>query len=525
MNGSNPSPSWRVIALLSCVFFHGAFGQTTPQVESIETLAALQARLSNHIAQPRFAAAAWGVKIISLDTGKVLFEHNAAKLLKPASNAKLYSGALALHRLGPDFRIRTSLYATARPDNSGMLPGDLIIYGRGDPSFAARFHNGEYGKILDPLVEAVVSAGVKSIQGGLIGDESYFRGPPLGSGWTWDDLQYYYGAEVSALTVQDNVVDLVFKPGQNLGEACRITASPETAYLTFSNRTTTVAAGGRRMINLYRPIGLNVVVVTGQLPSDDLGWTDAAAVHDPARWFVTLFQEALERRGIKVQGTLRTLNWLDRELQPLEPAKLVEIGSVESRPLAEMLGKMMKPSQNLYAQLCLLQAGARAPRATNASAFETTEEIGLRVLREFLDEAGVRKGDVLLEEGSGLSRAALLTPNATVALLKFMSRHPQADVFRQALPLAGVDGTLRNRMKGTAAAKNVQAKTGSLRYVNTLSGYVATAAREQLAFSIMLNNYDQSAAGTSAREDLDAIAILLSSFKGHTGAETQPVEK
>ena len=139
----------------------------------------------------------------------------------------------------------------------------------------------------------------------------------------------------------------------------------------------------------------------------------AAAVHDPARWFVTLFQEALERRGIKVQGTLRTLNWLDRELHPLEPAKLVEIGSVESRPLAEMLGKMMKPSQNLYAQLFLLQAGARAPRATNASAFETTEEIGLRVLREFLDEAGVRKGDVLLEEGSGLSRAALLTPNAT----------------------------------------------------------------------------------------------------------------
>ena len=157
MNGSTPSPSWRVIALLSCVFFHGAFGQTTPPVESIETLAALQARLSNHIAQPRFAAAAWGVKIISLDTGKVLFEHNAAKLLKPASNAKLYSGALALHRLGPDFRIRTSLYATARPDNSGMLPGDLIIYGRGDPSFAARFHNGECGKILDPLVEAVVS--------------------------------------------------------------------------------------------------------------------------------------------------------------------------------------------------------------------------------------------------------------------------------------------------------------------------------------------------------------------------------
>ncbi|PYI86944.1 MAG: D-alanyl-D-alanine carboxypeptidase/D-alanyl-D-alanine-endopeptidase, partial [Verrucomicrobia bacterium] len=165
-----------------------------------EATNSLQARLSAHLAQSRFASALWGVKVISLDTGGTLFEHNAEKLMKPASNAKLYTGALALDRLGPDFRIKTSLYASARPAKSGTLTGDLIVYGRGDPSFAARFYDGDYTKLLDPLVDALETAGVKRIKGNLVGDESYFRGPPLGSGWTWDDLQYYYGAEVSALT-------------------------------------------------------------------------------------------------------------------------------------------------------------------------------------------------------------------------------------------------------------------------------------------------------------------------------------
>src|SRR5262249_37254389 len=153
--------------------------QPTPAAP--ETLASLQAHLSNHISQPRFAAAAWGIKVISLDTGKTLFEHNAGKLLKPASNAKLFTGALALDRLGPTFRIKTSLYARERPNGSGILHGDLVVYGRGDPSLAARFNDGDYTQPIQPLVEALAKAGVKRIQGDLIGDESFFRGPPIGS--------------------------------------------------------------------------------------------------------------------------------------------------------------------------------------------------------------------------------------------------------------------------------------------------------------------------------------------------------
>src|SRR5438128_6743851 len=181
--------------------------QSATQQPQTETVEALAARLSAHISQPRFAPAAWGVKIVSLDSGKTLFEHNPQKYFNPASNAKLYTAALALDRLGANHRLRTSLYSTARPDSSGTLKGDLIVYGRGDPTMAASLNGGDYFKPLEPLVNNLVSAGVRRIDGDLVGDESYFATPAIGAGWEWDDLQEYYGAEASALTLNDNSLD------------------------------------------------------------------------------------------------------------------------------------------------------------------------------------------------------------------------------------------------------------------------------------------------------------------------------
>ena len=485
----------------------------SPAAPPIETLASLQTLLSNHVFQLRLSAAALGVKIVSLDTGKTIFDHHAHKLLKPASNAKLYTGALALDRLGPEYRIKTSLYAAAKPTDDGTLEGDLIVYGRGDPSFTARFHDGDYLKPLTTLLDALVAAGVKRINGDLVGDESYFHGPPLGESWTWDDLQEYYGAEVSALTIQDNVVDLAFRPAAEVGKPCQISTKPTTDYLTFINRTTTITNGGKRSISLYRPLGENTVYVHGSLPLGGADQAEAVAVHQPARWFVTLFKEALAKRGTTVTGKLRTVNWLDREASPVDYAKLVEIAAVESRPLSEILPKMMKPSQNLYAQLLLLQVGAtQNPKLETG----TTEEAGLAELNKFLGEIGLKRGEVFLQEGSGLSRTALLTPNATVTLLQHMTKHRHADVFRDALPIAGVDGTLRSRLKGTLAEKNARAKTGSLGFVSTLSGYITTAANERLAFSIMLNNYHATDATHSGHAEVDALVAMLARFSGRS---------
>src|SRR5580698_9958897 len=245
-----------VLCVCAALALHctGAACQTTN-----DSLPALQARLSALLDEPRFAQAQWGVKVVSLDSRQTLFERNADKLLKPASNAKLYTAALALDRLGPDFRIQTSFYATRKPDAQGVIHGDLLVYGRGDPSFSARFNGGDYKKALQPAVDALLAAGVRKIDGDIIGDESYFRGAPFGSEWAWEDLQEHYGAPASALTYQDHVIDLMFRPGRAAGDPCEIVTMPEPDIINFSNRTQTVPPDIFAGIHLYRPIGANVV--------------------------------------------------------------------------------------------------------------------------------------------------------------------------------------------------------------------------------------------------------------------------
>lgn len=473
------------------------------------TLADLQQRLSEIVNQPKYNRALWGVKVLSLDTGKTLFEHNSQKLFSPASNSKLYTVALALDRLGPDFRIKTSLYTTSKPDSDGVLHDNLIVYGRGDPTINARIHGGDVLKALEPLVFSLTNAGVKSIAGELVGDATFIRGPEFGSGWSWADAEYSYGAEISALTINDNVLSLSIKPAERRAEPAKLAFIPPTDYLIVSNRTTTLEKGGKRRIALFRPLEENVLYVSGEIPLDDPGATEEATVHNPAGLFVSLFQEVLQKQGITVDGKVRTVNCL--EPKATDCRDMIELGSMESLPLSTIAAEILKPSQNLYADLLLAQVGENTrSKATPDS--ETSEELGIAELKKFLVQAGVREGEVFFEEGSGLSRDNLTTPNATVTLLEYMSRHRCAETYKNALPIAGVDGTLRNRMKGTVAAGNMRAKTGTLRWANSLAGYVTSAAGERLAFCIMLNRYHSSGTGTPARTDIDAMAAALAEF-------------
>lgn len=493
----------------------------------------MQQRLTEHIAHPRFAAATWGVKVVSLDSGKTLFEQNAGKLFSPASNCKLYTMALALDQLGGDYRIKTSLYATAKPDRRGVLKGDLIIYGRGDPTINARLNGGDIFRALEPLVAALTNAGVRRIRGDLVGDESFFRGPPYGSGWAWDDLNNYYAAEISALTINDNTLQLSVKPGPTTGAPCQLTLSPATSYVVLSNRTQTAAPGTRRKISAYRPLGQNVIYVTGQMPLNDTNHTDEVTMANPAGLFVTFFKEALTRHGIRVYGKTRTVNGFNPPVKSFDVGRLVELGSVNSLPMRDLVCEVQKPSQNLYTDLVLAHIGAREQERRSLNRRETSngaqraesefgapmltsEDAGIRELEKFLAKAGVPSGDVRFEEGSGLSRNNLATPNATIALLQFMNRHAEADAYRNALPVAGVDGTLRNRMKDPPAAGNVRAKTGSLRWANSLSGHVTTAAGERLIFCVMLNRYAAPDAEHSGRAEIDRMAVMLAEFAGRT---------
>jgi serine-type D-Ala-D-Ala carboxypeptidase/endopeptidase (penicillin-binding protein 4) len=479
-----------------------------------QTLEVLRARIREITSRPEFASSHLALKVASLDTGRVVYEENAGKWMQPASNMKLYTVAAALDRFTPEYRFVTSVYAPARPDASGTVRGDLTVYGRGDPTFATRFNgdaNGDYYRAIDELALRVAGAGVRRVEGDLVGDESYFAGGPLARGWEWDDLQWWYGAEVSALSVNDNSVDLSVKPGARVGDPAVISVGPETPLVTVLDRTTTSARGTRRELRVHRPLGQNVIEVGGQLPLDDAGYTASVAISRPALMFTTMLRTALERRGVVFTGRTRTIDAQGRaDGSPLEVSSLVEIAARQSPPLSIIAAQTLKPSQNLYTELILRALG----KATSTDPKQSSEEAGIKAVKDFLRSAGADDSRLIMLDGSGLSRGNLVTAETTLRLLVHMNRHRYGAAFREALPLAGVDGTLRNRMKGTAAMNNVRAKTGTLSSATSLSGYLFTASGERLVFSLMINNPPRDASPTARFSD--AVTVLLASFAGRT---------
>jgi serine-type D-Ala-D-Ala carboxypeptidase/endopeptidase (penicillin-binding protein 4) len=468
----------------------------------------LRARIREVLARPELAPAQMAVKIASLETGRVLFEENAVKLLQPASVMKAYTVAAALDRLTPDFRFKTSVYAKSQPDADGTVKGDLTIYGRGDPSIAARFNNGDYDKVVDELATRIKTAGVKRVEGDLIGDESFFTGAPLGFGWEWADLQWFSGAEVSALSINDNSLDLNIKASTTVGGQCTITTGPPAPLVKFSNRCLTTTRGSKRDVSVYRGLGSNVIEVGGALPVGDPGWSGSISAPRPALLFVYMLRASLSRQGVTVTGQSRAIDNFERAGVPLETSTLAEIASIQSPPLSDIAAQTLKPSQNLYAELILRALG----NAVRTDPKLTSEQAGVEAVKTFLRTAGIDTKLLVLTDGSGLSRRDLVTAESTLKLFEFMDRHRFARVFREALPVAGVDGTLKNRMKGTVAEKNVRAKTGTLPTIATLSGYVTSAAGERLVFSILINNYTELS--TARRSYIDDIAALLASFAG-----------
>ena len=510
--------------LLFCI--SSAVAQQPKPAGPPKTLADLQSRISEVLAKPELAPAMVGIKVVSLDTGRVLFEENAEKLLRPASNMKLYTVAAALDRLSPDYRFSTSVYANTRPDASGIVHGELIIYGRGDPSIAARFNNGDYFKAIDDLATRIVAAGVKRVEGDIVGDESYFSGPKYGSGWNWEDLTWYYGAEITPLAANDNALDLFVKPGAAIGQPALITTGPPDPLLTIVNRVTTSAKGSRREISIHRGLGENTITITGSIPLEDRGYTGGIGISHPALLFVYMLRASLAQKGVTITGASRIRG------TAFQPAVITsvpvtgqngssgtsspfqnEIATLQSPPFSLIAAQTMKPSQNLYTELILRTLGKVTPppaTTTTSNLNPTSEELGLEAVKSFLKTVGISPDALVLDDGSGLSRNDMITAAASIQLLTFMSKHRYATVFRDSLPVGGVDGTLRNRFKGTPAENNVRAKTGSLSSAASLGGYLTTAGGEKLAFTIMVNNYPR---GLDPRSScIDPITVLLASF-------------
>jgi D-alanyl-D-alanine carboxypeptidase/D-alanyl-D-alanine-endopeptidase (penicillin-binding protein 4) len=476
----------------------------TPKAVAVpgpRTVEELQARLEAHVTQARFNGALWGMKIVSLDSGKTWFEHHADRLMSPASNSKLYTGAMALDRLGGDYRIVTPILATAKPESDGTLKGDVIVSGRADPNWRAREAKKDFWTTFEPFIAALEKAGVKRISGDIVADATWIVGLPNGSGWTADDLNDYYGAEISAVSLEDGYAEMRVTPGAKIGDPCTVAMVLPGTGLVLDNRTKTIAKEGKRRIETVRLLGENVVHIFGELPVGDKEELADITVPKPAQWFANALKEALIKKGIQVGGVARSLRWPDA------PATGVKIGEVTSPTMRELVHDFMKPSQNLETDLIFAHVG-QTFRAADAPAGRTSEDSALLVLRDFLKKNGLPVEEVRFDEGSGLSRNNLVSANATVALLKFMATHKEGKAFDAALPIAGVDGTLRRRLKGTVAEGKVRAKTGTLRYAISLSGYTTTAAGERVAFSAMLNRNVQPA-GRNVRDELDDVAVML----------------
>jgi D-alanyl-D-alanine carboxypeptidase/D-alanyl-D-alanine-endopeptidase (penicillin-binding protein 4) len=495
---------------------------TTPAPAKPATLAELQTRIAELFDQPKFAAMRWGARILTAQ-GKLLFERDAEKAFMPASNMKLYASTAVLDAFGPDFKIKTSVYASKPVGKNGVLRGDLILYGRGDPNFSARFdaeNPDKFGDFyatdklaaIEQLADQLKAAGLKLVTGNLVGDDSYFADAPLGAGWEWDDLQFYYGAPISALTINDNVITYVVAPGKRVGALPAIKTKPQTKFPVIINHAATSAAGPTR-IGAHRQLDSNVVEFFGTIARDAKEFEVEIAVHNPASFAATLLKEALLRRGVRVQGRVLHLNATARVNNPFDESKLIELAQIHSQPLATLLKVVNKPSQNLHTELLLRQLGATQgkPELDDYGRPKSTYARANQARREFLQKAGIEITPLSLRDASGLARANLVTPRATTRLLEFMLTHPHFNTFRESLPVAGFDGTLERRLRNTAAAGNLRAKTGTLSYVNSLSGYLTTARGQVLIFSLMANNY--TGPGREVTGVLDAICLLLVEYE------------
>ncbi len=476
-------------------------------------LAALAEQVDGHIGQPRFAGADWGIEVVSLDTGSTLYAHQPQHLQQPASTAKLFTAALALSELGPDYRIPTQLLAADAPVH-GRLDGPLILYGMGDPTLGIVTATQDWA---DQLATQLAARGVHRVHGDLIADDTYFASPAMGTGWEAIDLQSWFAVPSSALSVQENQLELDVAPGATAGAPARLEGTPAAAMalMPVVNQLITSAPRTRNDINLYRAPGTDTLYAFGNIAQRSPTQTFRLAVGEPSRQAGAELLEALTRHGIQLDGQLKTVHW------PAEnPARVGAnvLAQVQSPPLIEILRDGLKRSQNLYLQNLLLASGARAQAdalqsPTPPPGFITTESWGIKALRQLLDRIGIAPSASLIEDGAGLSRRDLATPEAMARLLAFLAAQPYADALREALPIAGVDGTLGGRMRNTPAANNVHAKTGSMAYVHCLAGYVTSAAGERLAFAIMLDNYDAPAGAPSASQDVDAVAVMLAGLR------------
>jgi len=449
---------------------------------------------------------AWGVLVTDAATGEVLYARNADGYFMPASTAKLFTTAFALATLGPDYRVRTTVASSGTVDPNGVLIGDLVLTGRGDANLSNRkfpfdkkeVRDGPPERVLAEFADGVASRGVKEVTGDVIADDSIFQHEKFPSGWLVDDILWSYGAAVSAIAVNDNTFSLELRPAVNEGEPARYEAGLAADFYTIENLVVTGARGSEEKLAVARDPGSRLIHLSGTMPLDAKARRLTLAIEDPAEFAANLLARLLGARGVKIDGRARARHAGRPSADEAAPQTV--LAEHTSAPLSDDIRLTNKNSENLHAELLLLLA---AHEKAGANDYEDA----LKVESDFFRSAGIADGDMVLSDGSGLSRKDLVTPRATVQLLRYAATQPWGELYRSTLPVAGEDGTLSERMKNTPAVARVFAKTGTIGHGNALSGYATTLRGERLLFAILGNNNNLHA--QDANKVIDAICVAM----------------
>lgn len=473
---------------------HGAISswQTGATATAGSEEPSLEVRLAQVLSAPVLVRSSWGVQVRSLDTGKILFAENPQKRLIPASNLKLLTAVAAVEELGPDFRFTTRIWTDGRIED-GTLEGNLIIQGGADPTLGARFYSPDPEKMEegDPLavfrkwVENLRNLGIQRIRGRLLADDSLLEAEGPGRGWSWDDLVYGYGAVPSGLQFNEGVALVRVSPA-GAGSPAHLLWRPPMPLIRWRNR---IRTGPREELELKWRRREGEVELAGAVePSQNPVWL-SVAVRNPVRYFTSTFAEVLRSGHLELMGHREGENGHGRP-----GASRTQLFSHESPPLSQVLRVFLKISRNLYGET-LVRMLDPAPSGKRG-------EAGLVRMESILvHRAGLEPDSFLLADGSGLSRHNLISAGAVMRLLEYAHRQSYGTAFRQWLPAAGTDGTLRRRMTAPGLKGRVQAKTGSMEGVRALSGFVETVHGETLAFALLVNSLKGDESGLEALQE------------------------
>jgi D-alanyl-D-alanine carboxypeptidase/D-alanyl-D-alanine-endopeptidase (penicillin-binding protein 4) len=456
--------------------------------------ASLTRRLNALLDEPPFDRAIWGVAIAD-PSGRIVYTRNADRLFIPASVTKILVASAAVALLPPDYRFRTSVYAAGLVDG-GVVNGDLVLYGRGDPTLSGRSDDSS-SAAFDEMADALRSSGIVRITGDVVGDASYFDSVLVHPSWAGYDLNWWYAAPVTALGFNENSVDFFITP-TTPGNPPAISFAPDLGVVRFTNHARTVPADSARTFDFHRAPGTNTIWTAGDVPADVRPWAEHVAVWDAPAWAAAALRRSLEQRGIVVDGRAGTTYDSAAYAAARRAAPLAEHWSV---PLPDILGPVLESSQNWFAELLLKTLGREFLGVGSFAA-------GIAVERRFLiDALGVDSTAFAVVDGSGLSASDLATPRALVQVLRAMRRRPGAEAFVRALPLGGHSGTLRHRFRDPPLEGRVRAKTGSIDRVNTLAGYLEQGGGRTWTFAIQLNHH--TALNRDALRRIDAVVAEL----------------